>query len=125
MQQRVLGAAAGRFVFHVTQPAKDFLIREGTDLKYGARHLKRAIERHLVHPMASLLATEQVCPGDLISIDWRDGEALLTFMKEAEGALLPVASPDLETEPSAAVAISDGRRLSYPTQTTAVAESTT
>ena len=125
VQQRVLETAKGRFLFRVTQPAKDFLLREGTDLKYGARHLKRAIERHLVYPLASLLATEQVSLGDVISIDWNDGEQALSFVKEAEGALLPVASPGPETETTAAAAISDGKQLSYPTPTTAVAESTT
>ena len=58
VQQRVLETAKGRFLFRVTQPARDFLLREGTDLKYGARHLKRAIERNVVYPLASLLATE-------------------------------------------------------------------
>ena len=124
VQQRVLETATGRFLFRVTQPAKDFLLREGTDLKYGARHLKRAIERHLVHPLASLLASDQICPGDVISIHWSDGERALTFMKEAEGALLPVVSSNAETETGAAATISDGRQLCYPTQTTAVAEST-
>ena len=124
VQQRVLETATGRFLFRVTQPAKDFLLREGTDLKYGARHLKRAIERHLVHPLASLLASDQICPGDVISIHWSDGERALTFMKEAEGALLPVVSSNAETETAAAATISDGRQLCYPTQTTAVAEST-
>ena len=124
VQQRVLETATGRFLFRVTQPAKDFLLREGTDLKYGARHLKRAIERHLVHPLASLLASDQICPGDVISIHWSDGERALTFMKEAEGALLPIVSSNAETETGAAATISDGRQLCYPTQTTAVAEST-
>ncbi len=88
VQQRVLETAKGRFLFRVTQPARDFLLREGTDLKYGARHLKRAIERHLVYPLASLLATEQVRLGDVISIDWDGAENSLTFLKEAEGALV-------------------------------------
>ncbi len=110
VQQRVLETAKGRFLFRVTQPAKDFLLREGTDLKYGARHLKRAIERHLVYPLASLLATEQVCLGDVISIDWDGAENGLTFIKEAEGALLPVASPGPEASREAAAAISDGRQ---------------
>ncbi len=123
VQQRVLETAKGRFLFRVTQPAKDFLLREGTDMKYGARHLKRAIERHLVYPLASLLATEQVCLGDVVSIDWDGGENSLTFIKEAEGALLPVASPAPEVSAEAAVAIPDGRQLSYPVPTTAVAES--
>src|SRR5579872_2024571 len=124
VQQRVLETAKGRFLFRVTQPAKDFLLREGTDLKYGARHLKRAIERHLVYPLASLLATEQVCLGDVISIDWDGAENGLTFIKEAEGALLPAASPGPDSSKEAAAAISDGRELSFPAPTTAIAENT-
>ncbi|MGA7224600.1 MAG: AAA family ATPase, partial [Candidatus Acidiferrales bacterium] len=93
VQQRVLETAKGRFLFRVTQPARDFLLREGTDMKYGARHLKRAIKRHVVYPLASWLATEQVSLGDVISIDWHSGELGLTFLKETEGALVPMASP--------------------------------
>ena len=114
VQQRVLETAKGRFLFRVTQPAKNFLLREGTDLKYGARHLKRAIERYLVYPLASLLATEQVTLGDVISIDWDSAENSLTFMKEAEGALVPmVTSRGPEAAKEAVAAISDGR-ASYP-----------
>src|SRR6266849_3171611 len=65
VQQRVLETAKGRFLFRVLPAAREFLLREGTDLKYGARHLKRAIERHVVYPLASLLATEQVSLGDV------------------------------------------------------------
>jgi ATP-dependent Clp protease ATP-binding subunit ClpB len=93
VQQRVLETAKGRFLFRVTQAARDFLLREGTDLKYGARHLKRAIERHVVYPLATLLATEQVRLGDVISIDWDGAEAGLKFSKEGEGAAVPAALP--------------------------------
>jgi ATP-dependent Clp protease ATP-binding subunit ClpB len=119
VQQRVLETAKGRFLFRVTQPARDFLLREGTDLKYGARHLKRAIERNVVYPLASLLATNQVSLGDVISIDWIQGDSGLTFMKEAEGALVPMASPVQEPFREAAAAISDGRELSFPAATPA------
>src|SRR4029077_19653586 len=109
VQQRVLETAKGRFLFRVTQNARDFLLREGTDLKYGARHLKRAIERNVVYPLASLLATNQVALGDVISIDWNEGDTGLTFMKEAEGALVPMTSTASEPFSEAAAAISDGR----------------
>jgi ATP-dependent Clp protease ATP-binding subunit ClpB len=109
VQQRVLETAKGRFLFRVTQAARDFLLREGTDMKYGARHLKRAIERHVVYPLASLLATEQVSLGDVLSIDWDGNEAGLKFSKEAEGALVPVPSPAAEPMKEAAAASSDGR----------------
>jgi len=122
VQQRVLETARGRFLFRVTQPAKDFLLREGTDLKYGARHLKRAIERHVVYPLASLLATNQVALGDVISIDYREPEPTLTFLKEAEGALVPMDSPTPEPLAEAVAASSDGREISFPTNVTAAAE---
>jgi hypothetical protein len=119
VQQRVLETAKGRFLFRVTQPARDFLLREGTDMKYGARHLKRAIERHVVYPLASLLATEQVSLGDVISIDWHRGDMSLTFLKEAEGALVPVPSPATERLADAAAATSDGRTALFPPVTAA------
>ena len=70
VQQRVLMAAgAHQFVFNCTPQVKSFLLAEGTDPKYGARHLKRAIERHLVFPLANLVATGQVKLGDFIRVD--------------------------------------------------------
>jgi ATP-dependent Clp protease ATP-binding subunit ClpA len=90
VQQRVLMAAgANQFVFNCTPQVKSFLLAEGTDPKYGARHLKRAIERHLVFPLANLVATGQVKLGDFIRVDLL-GESKLTFVKEAEGAMVPV-----------------------------------
>jgi ATP-dependent Clp protease ATP-binding subunit ClpA len=122
VQQRVLETAKGRFLFRVTQSAREFLLKEGTDLKYGARHLKRAIERHIVYPLASLLATEQVTLGDVISIDWDGTEQALRFSKEAEGALVPVPSPVPETMAEAAAAHSDGRPVPMFPAATATAD---
>jgi len=67
---------------------KGFLLTEGTDPKYGARHLKRAIEKNIVFPLANLVATGQIRLGDFIRIDRIEQQ--LTFTKEAEGALVPV-----------------------------------
>src|ERR1700723_685425 len=87
VQERVLETAKGQFLFRVTVPGREFLLQEGTDQRYGARHLKRAIERHVVYPLANLLATEQVQLGDLVRIDWDGQHELLTFVREGEGAL--------------------------------------
>jgi ATP-dependent Clp protease ATP-binding subunit ClpA len=85
VQQRVFSSATGApFVFSLTDGAKEFLLREGTDMKYGARHLKRAIERNLVHPLSNLIATQQVRGGDLIRVDFDASGSRLTFFKEAE-----------------------------------------
>jgi len=86
VQQRVL---TNQFVFNCTSKVKSFLLHEGTDPKYGARHLKRAIERHLVFPLANLVATNQVKLGDFIRVDL-DAEGRVTFVKEAEGAMVPM-----------------------------------
>jgi ATP-dependent Clp protease ATP-binding subunit ClpB len=92
VQRRVLESARGQFLFRVTPAARAFLLREGTDLKFGARHLKRAIERYVVFPLANLLATEQVQMGDILCIDWDEPRQKLVFEKEGEGAVLPVAA---------------------------------
>jgi ATP-dependent Clp protease ATP-binding subunit ClpA len=85
VQQRIFNSLSGApFVFSLTDSARDFLLREGTDLKYGARHLKRAIDRNLVHPLSNLIATGQVRGGDLIRVDCDSGVCRLTFVKEAE-----------------------------------------
>jgi ATP-dependent Clp protease ATP-binding subunit ClpB len=90
VQQRVLETARGQFLFRVTESGRDFLLEEGTDQRYGARHLKRAIERHVVYPMANLLATEQVHFGDMICIDRDNDKMNLSFVREGENVVMPV-----------------------------------
>jgi ATP-dependent Clp protease ATP-binding subunit ClpA len=90
VQQRILMAAgANQFVFTCTPKVKSLLLHEGTDPKYGARHLKRAIEKNLVFPLANLVATGQVRLGDFVRVDLT-AEGKMTFIKEAEGAMVPV-----------------------------------
>jgi len=85
VQQRVFnGANAAPFVFTFTEEAKDFLLLEGTDMKYGARHLKRAVDRHFVQPLSNLIATAQVRGGDLLRVDYDANRASLTFFKDDE-----------------------------------------
>ncbi|MBZ5726835.1 MAG: AAA family ATPase [Acidobacteriia bacterium] len=85
VQQRIFSSAHGApFVFSLTDEAQDFLLREGTDMKYGARHLKRAIDRNLVHSLSNLIATEQVRAGDLLRVDYDCELQRLTFFTEAE-----------------------------------------
>jgi ATP-dependent Clp protease ATP-binding subunit ClpA len=85
LQQRIFNSSTTTpFVFTLSEPAKDHLLAEGTDMKYGARHLKRAIDRALVQPMSNLIATQQVRGGDLIKVDFDTEDRGLTFAKEAE-----------------------------------------
>jgi hypothetical protein len=89
----------------VTPGAREFLLRDGTDLKYGARHLKRAIERHLVYPLANLLSTDQIRLGDILCIDWDSERPALSFSREAEDAAIPRLSR-LRSLPAARAATS-------------------
>ena len=86
LQQRILNSSTtASFVFALTDAAKDHLLTEGTDVRYGARHLNRAIERSLVHPLSNLIATRQVRDGDWIKVDYDPDGQQMTFAKEAEG----------------------------------------
>jgi ATP-dependent Clp protease ATP-binding subunit ClpB len=112
VQQRILQATGNnQFVFSCTGGVKHFLLEEGTDAKYGARHLKRSIEKNVVFPLANLVATGQVKLGDFIRIDRTEGR--LTFTKEAEGALVPVL---LEKYGQEAAATSAGAQKSRAQQ---------
>ncbi len=85
LQRRIIRAPGSvPFVMGVTEAARGFLLREGTDLKYGARHLKRAIERSVVHPLSNLIASDQIHAGDLVSIDFDAAAGELTFTRKAE-----------------------------------------
>ncbi len=72
------------FVMNVTDSAREFLLLEGTDSRYGARHLKRAIERLLVQPLANLMASGQIRCRDSIRVSHREGSTSLLFFHEAE-----------------------------------------
>ncbi len=113
VQQRVLETARGQFLFRVTSAAREFLLTEGTDQRYGARHLKRAIERNIVYPLANLLATEQVHVGDLVRIDWDGISKALSFVRESEGALVETPPP-MASRAAAMAEARDGRALEAP-----------
>jgi ATP-dependent Clp protease ATP-binding subunit ClpA len=115
VQQRVLDTANGQFLFRVTDAGREFLLKEGTDQRYGARHLKRAIERNVVYPLANLLATDQVSLGDLVCIDWDQSHNQLTFVREGEGALIQNPSPQAGGV-AASVEAKDGKSINAPAE---------
>jgi len=83
VQQRITRAVGqSHFTFHCSTEVKTWLLREGTDPRYGARHLKRVIERNIVYALANLVATGQVASGDCIEIGMIPGGGL-KFSKAA------------------------------------------
>ena len=83
VQDRITESAGTKFIFECTDDAKEFLLGEGIDLKYGARHLKRSIERFLVYPLSNLVATQQVETGDFVTIGFDQEVRGLTFRKQS------------------------------------------
>jgi len=90
------------FVFHCTSQAKVFLLSEGWDSRFGARHLKRAIERHLVFPISNLVVSEQIQPGDIINVDYEAAGDELVFSKESYA--VEATRPHFLDEPMVALA---------------------
>jgi ATP-dependent Clp protease ATP-binding subunit ClpB len=86
VQERIFQSSPDRmFLFKTTDAARDHLLIEGTDIKYGARHLKRAIERLVVQPLSNLIATSQVACGDVVQVNYDATADEMIFYKEAEG----------------------------------------
>ncbi len=90
--QRITNAAGqSHFTFRCAPEVKRWLLNEGTDPKYGARHLKRVIERSIVYGLANLVATGQVTSGDSVYISMKpDGG--LAFTKTASTVVTASAS---------------------------------
>ncbi|HEV2705264.1 MAG TPA: AAA family ATPase [Pyrinomonadaceae bacterium] len=113
VQDRIMRSAGTKFVFQCSDDAKDMLLKEGIDFKYGARHLKRSIERFLVYPLSNLVATEQVGLGDLVYVDLSENGNKLVFSKRSGGAL--VSEPgEFEEEQEKPEAKSGGVALPIP-----------
>ncbi len=72
------------FLLEVTPRAKAWLVEEGTDVQYGARPLKRLVEKELVTRISHLICSDQIRKGDLITVDFAEGG--LVFQKETGGA---------------------------------------
>ncbi len=83
VQDRITDSAGTKFIFECTDEAKEYLLGEGIDLKYGARHLKRSIERFLVYALSNLVATQQVETGDFVMVDFDPAKQALMFTKQS------------------------------------------
>ncbi len=65
--------------FALTDRAKEFLVEKGFDPVFGARPLRRAIQKHLEDPLAEELLRGQCASDCDVSIDWPEGSEKLVF----------------------------------------------
>jgi len=87
VQTRIIESSSNTpFLMSVTRQAKDYLLSKGIDERYGARHLKRTIERLVTTKLAALLSSGQVLKGDAIEIGYESGD--LSFRRAPREALV-------------------------------------
>ena len=119
VQDRIMQSAGTKFVFQCSETAKDMLLKEGLDFKYGARHLKRSVERFLVYPLSNLVATGQIGLGDLVHVDVDNKSNRLIFSKSSGGALIHELADDNSRTDSSSESLSGGVGLPIPQATKA------
>jgi len=114
VQDRIMQSAGTKFVFQCSETAKDMLLKEGLDYKYGARHLKRAVERFLVYPLSNLVATGQIGLGDLVHVDVDGVRNRLVFSKSSGGALIHEMAQNPDGSEDSTESLSGGVGLPIP-----------
>lgn len=72
------------FLLEVTDPAREWLVKSGTDVEFGARPLKRAIQRELQDPLAIAILAGNFSSGDTILADLAESGENLSFKKRIE-----------------------------------------
>jgi ATP-dependent Clp protease ATP-binding subunit ClpC len=72
--------------------SKELLIAEGYDPQYGARPMRRAVEKHLEDPFAEHLLRGDIKEGDVVRITKREGESSLKF--SVDEPVVPPVPPD-------------------------------
>ena len=88
VQNRIMRSASTKFLFQCSPAFKEILLQDGIDYRYGARHLKRSVERSVVLPLSNLVASGQVQFGDSVYVDVDESGRDAVFSKRSEGALL-------------------------------------
>jgi ATP-dependent Clp protease ATP-binding subunit ClpA len=80
LQQMIFTRLAEKaFSIVVTRPARDWMLRNGTSKEYGARELKRMMQRNVIQKLAGLINSGKVIAGALLEIDLPAGEETLVF----------------------------------------------
>jgi ATP-dependent Clp protease ATP-binding subunit ClpA len=97
LQRRILDSGRGPFIIRWSEGVKDFLLAEGFDSRYGARPLKRVIERYVVLPLANLIATKQIVAGDVVFLEPDESGQDLTFRKISDAEAVKPAVPKFDS----------------------------
>jgi ATP-dependent Clp protease ATP-binding subunit ClpC len=75
LYQRINGLG---YQVELSEKAKDFIVERGYDEKFGARPLKRAIQKYIEDPLAEEIINSSLKEGDTILLDLEDGKEELS-----------------------------------------------
>jgi ATP-dependent Clp protease ATP-binding subunit ClpC len=76
------------YMLEVTESAKDFILDKGWDQQFGARPLKRAIQKYIEDKLADDIIQSRLEIGDKITIDFKEGDKELTVIRQKKKPLL-------------------------------------
>ncbi|MFZ4813870.1 MAG: ATP-dependent Clp protease ATP-binding subunit [Phototrophicaceae bacterium] len=84
---------AANITIHLTEPARYWLARKGYDVQFGARPLRRTIQRYVENPLSTRLLSGQFQRGDLIVIDEVAEELVFERQRDAASDFIEVTAP--------------------------------
>jgi ATP-dependent Clp protease ATP-binding subunit ClpB len=93
----------------LTPAARERLLREGYDPAYGARPLRRTVQRLVQDPLAMRILDGSVLPGDLVRVDVEPESDSMRF-ERVEGKAAPAPAAQAETPATTATAAKSTRR---------------
>ncbi|HET9755877.1 MAG TPA: ATP-dependent chaperone ClpB [Candidatus Limnocylindrales bacterium] len=95
-------------VLELTPSAKALIVRDGTDPSFGARPLKRTIQRLVENPLARALVTGEFRPGDRVTADADLGSGTLLFTTEGATVVAEQSRRDARSTPADEAAVGAG-----------------
>jgi ATP-dependent Clp protease ATP-binding subunit ClpB len=87
VQKRIVYDSTVMFELHVTETGLEQLIAAGYDKRYNARHLVRAVDKHLTAPLTRLVATKQVNPMEVIVANYTKAKDAWTYTAFKKGEM--------------------------------------
>jgi ATP-dependent Clp protease ATP-binding subunit ClpB len=92
LELRLQRATGSEINLRLSDQAVDFLLEQGTDSRYGARHLKRVLEKYLVFPFSSLIETQQMGSAGTLNVGLDRSKQKLTFCKQPMSSSMRIAA---------------------------------
>jgi len=105
LEQRLAGQD---LVLELTAAAKALIVREGTDPAFGARPLKRTIQRLVENPLARAIVAGEFRPGDRITADADLVSGTLVFSSEGATVVTDTTRRDARSTPAEDAAVGAG-----------------